>query len=61
MRAQELDVTKGGLATEMTAPAVAAALRELYTWPPGRVNTDALPPATAEAFAENLLGARPVN
>lgn len=61
VRAHELGVTKGGVATDMTASAVAAGLRELYTWEPGRVNTDALPPATTEAFAENLLGVRPVN
>jgi hypothetical protein len=59
VRAHELGVTKGGLATEMTAPAVAAALRDLYTWELGRVGPDALPPATAETFAETLLGVRP--
>jgi hypothetical protein len=59
VRAHELGVTHGGLATDMTAPAVAAALRELYTWEPGRVSTDGLPPATAETFAETLLGVRP--
>ena len=59
VRAHELGVTRGGLATDMTAPAVAAGLRELYTWEPGRVSTDGLPPATAETFAETLLGVRP--
>lgn len=59
VRAQELRVTNGGLASEMTAPAVAAALRDLLTWPLGRVSTDGLPPATAETFAETLLGVRP--
>jgi hypothetical protein len=58
VRAHELDVTRGGLATAMTAPAVATGLRELYTWEPGRVSTDRLPPATAETFAETLLGVR---
>ena len=51
--------TKGGLAADMTAPAVAAALRELYTWEPGRVSTEGLPPATTEVFAQTLLGTRP--
>jgi hypothetical protein len=56
VRARELSVTDGGLATGMTAPEVSAGLRELYTWEPGRVGTDGLPPATAETFAETLLG-----
>ncbi|MDT4940818.1 MAG: hypothetical protein QOJ34_907, partial [Pseudonocardiales bacterium] len=59
VRAHELSVTKAGLATDMTAGSVAAALRRLYEWAPGRVNTDALPPATTEAFAETLLGVQP--
>lgn len=59
VRAHELGVTGGGLATEMTAPAVAEALRELFTWDAGRVGTEGLPPATPETFAETLLGVRP--
>jgi hypothetical protein len=59
VRARELAVTKGGVATEMSAPAVAAGLRELYGWPPGRVSTAGLPPATPETFAATLLGVGP--
>jgi hypothetical protein len=58
VRAHELGVTHGGVATDMTAAAVAAGLRELYTWAPGRVSTDGLPPATAETFSATLLGVR---
>lgn len=59
VRAREVAVTRGGVAAEMTPDSIAGALRELYRWAPGRVSTDGLPPATAERFAETLLGVRP--
>jgi hypothetical protein len=59
VRARELAVTQGGLAAQMDAPSIAAALRRLYTWDISAVGSDRLPPATAEAFAETLLGVGP--
>jgi hypothetical protein len=57
VRARELEVTRGGLAARMTPGSVADALRALYGWDATAIGTAGLPPATAEAFAETLLGA----
>jgi hypothetical protein len=59
VRERELRVTHGGLAADMTAESIAQALRELYEWDVSRVGGADLPAATAEAFAERLLGVGP--
>jgi len=56
VRARELAVTHGGLAADMTPASIADALRELFVDGARNIRTDALPPATGEAFAETLLG-----
>ncbi|HEX3336886.1 MAG TPA: hypothetical protein VHS54_10535 [Jatrophihabitans sp.] len=56
VRARELTVTHGGLAADMTAASIAEALRTLYRQGSAAVRAGGLPPATAEAFAETLLG-----
>jgi hypothetical protein len=59
VRAREAKVTGGGLAAELTADSVAAALRRLYEQGNAGIRADRLPPATFEAFAERLLGVGP--
>ena len=56
VRACEVAVTHGGLAAQMTVGSLANALRKLYGWDASAVGAAGLPPATAEAFAETLLG-----
>jgi hypothetical protein len=56
VRAREAKVTGGGLAAEMTTQSVAAALRRLYAEGAATIRDRAVPPATAEKFAETLLG-----
>ena len=56
VRAREAKVTGGGLAAELSAGSVAAALRRLYRDGATMLRQDAVPPATREAFAERLLG-----
>jgi glycosyltransferase involved in cell wall biosynthesis len=57
VRARELAVTRGGVATDLTAPAFAAAVRRVLD-DPAPVGSSTVPPATAEAFAAALLGVR---
>jgi hypothetical protein len=56
VRAREAKITGGGLAAELTAASVAAALRRLYAGGGPLSRADALPPATREEFAARLLG-----
>ena len=56
VRAREARATGGGLAAEMTAESVAAALRRLYADGAAALRDNAVPPATREDFAERLLG-----
>jgi hypothetical protein len=49
-------VTHGGLAADMTSASIAEALRTLYHQGSSAIRAGGLPPATAEAFAETLLG-----
>ena len=59
VRARELAVTRAGLAADMTVDSIAAALRELYRWPPDAVGASGIPLPTTDAFAERLLGVGP--
>jgi hypothetical protein len=57
VRARELRVTSGGIAAELTATSIAAALRALYEQGGAAIQASATPPATGETFAATLLGA----
>lgn len=56
VRARELRATNGGIAAEMNASSIAAALRELYRTGGAAIRSTATPPATGETFAATLLG-----
>ena len=58
VRAAEIVATDGGVACELTVPALGAAIREVLSWPADRPRRNTVPPATAEAFAERLLALR---
>ena len=58
VRAAEIAATDGGLACDLTVPALGEAIREVLSWPPDRPRANTVPPATAEAFAERLLALR---
>jgi hypothetical protein len=58
VRASEVRGTKGGLAADLTAPAIAEALRAIQAQGDWGVRADAVPLATADAFAGQLLGTR---
>lgn len=56
VRARELAATGGGLAAELSAASIAAAVDRLLTAPSGQRRGGSVPPATAEEFAGVLLG-----
>ena len=56
VRAREVEVTRGGLAAEMTPESIAAALGRLYAEGNAMIRGAELPPATGETFAMTLLG-----
>jgi len=58
VRAREVAATDGGVACELTVPALGAAIRDVLSWAPDRPRRNAVPPATPEAFAERLLALR---
>jgi hypothetical protein len=58
VRARELDVTRAGIAADMTAASIADALGRLYGKDLAALGADVVP-ATREEFAETLLGVGP--
>src|SRR3546814_11788854 len=54
VRAREIRATGGGVACELTVEALGQAMREVLEDTSPRISS--VPPATADAFAETLLG-----
>lgn len=59
VRARELVATDGGELAELDAVSIGAAIARVFGREPGRPRRSTVPPATAEEFAERLLGVRP--
>jgi glycosyltransferase involved in cell wall biosynthesis len=58
VRARELRATGGGETADLTAEGIAAALRRVLSDDPHAPRASTVPPATAEEFAQVLLGQR---
>jgi hypothetical protein len=56
VRAREAKIAGSGVAAQLTAESVAAALRRLFAGDAPMPRAGAVPPATREQFAERLLG-----
>lgn len=56
VRARELVATDAGELADMDADSLGAAIGRALAYPPDRVRRSSVPPATAEEFAERLLG-----
>ncbi|WP_436697970.1 hypothetical protein [Nocardioides sp. BYT-33-1] len=56
VRARELVATDAGEVADLDAASIGAAIARVFAYPPDRKRSNAIPPATADEFAENLLG-----
>ena len=56
VRAREIRATDGGVATDLDAKSIGAAIRKVLERDPAEPRRNIVPPATPEAFAETLLG-----
>ena len=59
VRARELVATDGGELAELDADSIGSAVARVLARPPDRLRRSTVPPATAEEFAERLLGVAP--
>ena len=59
VRARELRAADGGELADLDADSLGAAIQRVFDRDPGRPRRNTVPPATAEEFAEKLLGVDP--
>lgn len=59
VRARELVATDAGELAELDPDSIGAAVARVFAYEPDRPRRSTVPPATAEEFAENLLGVGP--